>query len=442
MFEPNSTVVVWALWGLAVLGVIGICWLWPRLANRGVTPVLGRALSQVVASTLVVLAVGGLLNQQNGWYGSWTDLGNDILGNPPVIAHQALRGHLQYTQHFDSQAARRTDQRAQQRFGVERATFQRTLGLHTKSNAQGQAQGQYVSVVVPGLGLTGRKDAGKVTVWLPPSYATGSQSTTYPVIEAFSGISGSPRDYQTKVKFQDIIAMEHQRFGLVEPIVIIPDYNPSALDTECVNSPGVPMETWVTQTIPTWVLHHLRARPDRGSWAALGYSAGAFCAEVSAVLNPQQYGALLIFGGYNHPEWGSWLPFGKLSAWPERYNILKDLRVSPPPIDVWIEQSEADPESLGEAKHFIQAVRAPTSVTTIALKGAGHRFDVWRGVMPDALKWLAKSEPAFQSRVVPPDVRLPSASPVHPSATAPPAPPSKPGPTPSNDPTSSAPYPA
>lgn len=445
MLEPNSTVVVWSLWAVALLGIVGVCVIWPRFANRTGPAVLGRFLTQTVASALVVLAVAGALNQQNGWYGSWTDLGNDILGNPPTVAHEALRGQLQYTGHYNSQAARSTDIRAQREFGAERASFQRSLHLRTKPSPEGQ----YTSVVVPGLGPSAPKGAGKVLVWLPSSYAHSSQQTTYPVIEAYAGIPGSPRDYQTKVGLHKIITVAHQRYGLVEPIVVIPDYNPAGLDTECVDSPGVPMETWVTKTIPTWVVKHLRARPDRGSWAAMGYSAGAFCAEVSVVLHPKQYGALMIFGGYNSPEWGNWLPFGRRSAWPARYNILNELRSSPPPIDVWIEQSEADLQSIGPARRLINAVRAPTSITTVTLKGAGHRFDVWQGVMPNALRWLANSEPGFRRPVSGPDVHharehpqrtptvvpqthrreprhgQPSPTPRHPSSTAPPsAPPS------------------
>lgn len=440
VLEPNNSVVVWALWAVALFGIIGVCALWPRFANRTASALLGRFLAQSFASALVVLAVAGMLNQQNGWYGSWTDLGNDIVGNPPAVAHEALKGQLQYTQHYNAQAARLTDVRAEHEFGVERASFQRTLHLGTKPTPQGQ----YVSVVVPGLGLPAKKGAGKVLVWLPPSYADGSQHTTYPVIEAYAGIPGSPHDYKTKVGLQGIIARAHQRYGLVEPIVVIPDYTPSGLDTECVDSPGVPMETWVTETVPTWVVHHLRARPDRGSWAAMGYSAGAFCAEVSAVLHPQQYGALMIFGGYNSPEWGNWLPFGARDAWPARYNLLTDLRLSPPPLDVWIEQSEADLESIGAARHLLKAVHAPTSITTVALKGAGHRFDVWKGVMPNALRWLANSEPGFHPLLSSPDMRRalenPARSPAAAKPTHVPAHPHPlPIPTPSTKPTSAPP---
>lgn len=399
--EPNSAVLVWALWAVALCGIVGVCVMWPRLANRTGTALLGRFVTQTAASALVVLAVAGMLNQQNGWYGSWTDLGNDMLGNPPAVAHQALKGKLQITQHYDAKAARRTAVRAQQKFGTERAAFQRTLHLTAKPTPQGH----YVSVVVPGLGLPEGKGVGKVLVWLPPSYNEGSQQRTYPVIEAYAGIPGSPGVYQKNMGLQKLITQAHQRYGLIQPLVVIPNYTPSGLDTECVNSPGVPMETWVTKTIPTWVVHHLRARPDRGSWAAMGYSAGAFCAEVSAVLHPHQYGALMIFGGYDRPEWGNWLPFGRRTAWPARYNLLTEMHLSPPPIDVWIEKSEADRESIGAARRLIGAVRPPTSITTVILKDAGHRFDVWRGVMPNALRWLANSEPGFDPVFSSTDVR-------------------------------------
>lgn len=403
MLEPDSTAVVWALWALAASGVVGICWFWPRLANRGAASVIGRVLTQVVASTLVVLAVAGMLNQQNGWYGTWTDLGNDFLGQQPAIAAVNTQGQLQAQKQYDVRGAQHADRLEQRKYGVQRADFQQALRLSKKPTPTGQ----YVSVRVPGLGRAAGPQAGRVLVWLPPSYVTGSQQTTYPVIEAFAGIPGSPRDYQKRMGLQNIIAEVHRTSGLVQPIVIIPDYTPGGLDTECVDAPGVAMETWVTKTIPDWVRRHLRVRPDKASWATMGFSAGAFCAEVSAVLHPTQYGAVMIFGGYNHPEWGRWLPFGKSTAWPERYNLLEVLRLQPPPIDVWIEQSEADVYSKSESASFIHAVHAPTSVTTVQLQGAGHRFGVWQGVMPNALQWLASAEPGFHASSAhgAPDVR-------------------------------------
>lgn len=395
MLNPDSTVLVWILWALAGIGIFGICVLWPRLAPRGTLTIFGRLISQVTVSALVVLAAAGTLNQQNGWYGSWTDLGNDFLGNPPVVASVKTQGHFQFLQQYNARAALFADQRTEHLYGDERAVFAKSLHLSLKS----APRGHYVSVVVPGLNKVAGRSAGQVLIWLPPTYTQESASkTTYPVIEAFVGVPGKPHDYENRIGLQRIISEAHRAAGLVQPIVVIPDYEPSGLDTECVNAPSLDMETWVAKTVPTWVLHHLRAQTGKASWATMGFSAGGYCAGVVAVLHPAQFGALMIFGGYNSPEfWVNWMPFGKRSAWPERYSLLEDLRLHPPAIDVWIEQSTADIYSISDAQSFIHAVRAPTSITTVQLKGAGHRISVWQHVMPNALEWLATSDPAFHA---------------------------------------------
>ncbi|MEO8851893.1 MAG: alpha/beta hydrolase-fold protein [Allobranchiibius sp.] len=395
MFEPDGTVLVWMLWLMAFAGLITAALLWPRLAVRSPMAFLGRFGMQLAASALVVLAVAGTLNQQNGWYGSWADLSNDLTGSAPTIGPQALHGDLNGLHRYNARAAALANRQAQRQFGAPRAVFQQSVHLRG-----GPAPlGHYVQVRVPGLGPAAGRSAGKVLVWLPPTYADGSQQQTYPVIEAFGGIPGSPQDYSKRMNLQKIIVQAHQTAGLVEPVVVIPDYTPGGLDTECVNAPGVAMETWLNTTIPAWVTRHLRVRPGASSWATMGFSAGGFCAEVSAFLHPQQFGTALLFGTYNKPIWGDWHPFGKNSATPARYDILSVALRRPPPIDVWVEDSESDRFSAPQVRRLVAVVHQPTSLTTVKLIGAGHRFSVWQAAMPGALAWLARSEPGFQANV-------------------------------------------
>lgn len=292
MLEPRSSVLVLLLWVLAVVALLTVALCWPKLAGRGIAVLLARLCTQVGASALVVLAVAGTLNQQNGWYGNWADLGRDLAGAAPTVHREATRGQVQAARTYDRPAAVAANQRVQRAFGGERAAFQRSAKLRTAPSPNGQ----YLRVVVPGLGPAAGKARGKVLIWLPPSYVSGAPDATYPVIEAFAGIPGGPDDYPKRIGVQQMIVRAHTSAGLVEPIIVIPDYTPGGLDTECVDSPGVAMDTWLNETVPMWVLHHLRARPDKESWAVLGFSAGGFCAEVSAFLHPARFGAAMLFG--------------------------------------------------------------------------------------------------------------------------------------------------
>ena len=392
MLEPNSVALMVLLWVSFVVAVLAVVLVWPRLAARRPLALLGRLGTQVGASALVVLAVAATLNQQNGWYGNWTDLGRDLMGTPPTVQRVAVKGNLQTAGQYNASAAAEADLRAQRQFGTERAVFERHAGLRVVPGPRGQ----WLHVVIPGLSRAAGRAAGKAMIWLPPSYVGGSAQATYPVIEAYAGTPGGPSDYQKRMGLQNIIARAHQVSGLIEPVVVVPDYTPSGIDTECTNSGGIDMETWLTKTVPAWTVRHLRVRPDKESWAVMGFSAGGFCAEVSAFLHPSQYGAVMLFGTYNNPDWGNWVPYGRRSIWPARYSMLNLVRQNPPAVDVWIEVSEGDLFAGPPSRRLIADAHGRMSVTSVYLPGAGHRFDVWQAVMPVALEWLGHAEPGFR----------------------------------------------
>lgn len=395
MFQPGGTALVSLLWVVAALALVGVVLIWPRLAARSPLAIFGRAGAQLLGSALLVLAVASTLNQQNGWYGSWADLSNDLSGSAPTIGRQAVHGDLNGAYREDGQAAQAANRLAQREFGIQRAAFEQSNHLRSGPSPLGQ----YVQVTVPGLSPVAGRRAGRVLIWLPPAYLDGPQQQTYPVIEAYGGIPGSPQDYSKRMNLQQILVRAHRSSGLIEPIVVIPDYTPGGLDTECTNSPGVAMETWLTTTVPAWVTHHLRVQPGRSSWATMGFSAGGFCAEVTGLLHPAQYSAVLLFGTYNRPIWGNWLPYGKKSVSPARYDMLAVLSHRPPPVDVWVEDSESDRFSAPQVLRLVAAAHHPTSVTTVRLIGAGHRFGVWQAAMPTAIAWLARSEPGFRGHL-------------------------------------------
>ncbi len=405
MLQPSDTTLVYLLWALAAGALVAVIAVWPMLAGRGFLPIFGRCAAHLGASALMVLAVAGTLNQQNGWYASWTDLSHDLTGTAPSIQRQSITGQRQGGPLYDRKAALAADRRTQSRFGAERSAFAQRAGLRTHTSQQGR----YVHLVVPGLGRAAGRGAGRVLIWLPPSYGSRAASkTTYPVLQAYAGIPGGPSDFPQRMRLHTMITSAHRFNGLTEPIVIMPDYTPGGLDTECTNSPGVAMDTWLNTTIPNWVIHHLRARPDRTSWATTGYSAGGFCAQVSAFDHPQRFGAAMLFGSYNHPLWGNWRPYGRRTVWPAKYNLATVVRTHPPAVDAWIEVSQSDRFSEPEARRLIRAVRAPTSLTAVYLPAAGHRFTVWRSVMPTALAWLARTEPGFRAGRALPTFSAPS----------------------------------
>lgn len=383
--EPDSGALVALGWIVAVLAIVGSVILGVRLTRRSPLTFVLRLVAQVVTCALAVLAVAITLNAQNDWYADWADLGNDLVGGglPAGTVQQAGVA----VRSFNTAQETATNRMAQDRYAAARRAEQRSLHL-VADPGQG---GQEVTVHIPGRGAGA---SGEVKVWLPQAYTDpAQQSRTFPVVEAFQG---APSTDQTWFKVGHLgqtigqLAAEHE---MSQAIVVSPEVTPGGVDTECVNGGGrYEMETWIAREIPQWIVHHFRASADRNGWATIGYSAGAWCAIMTATLHPQTYGAAIVLGGYFQPIFGSWRPFKET---PKKYNVLATAEHHPPAISVWLEISGEDGLSGPPSRQFVKDARAPMAVTSVTYPDAGHRFSVWMAACPHALLWLAHALPQF-----------------------------------------------
>ncbi|WP_431843606.1 hypothetical protein [Calidifontibacter indicus] len=66
-----------------------------------------------------------------------------------------------------------------------------------------------------------------------------------------------------------------------------------------------------------------------------------------------------------------------------------------PATSFWIEVSQKDKLSGPPSAMFVKTARPATSVTSVTLPHAGHRMEVWGGLIPQCLDWLAHTVPAF-----------------------------------------------
>lgn len=389
--QPDAMGVVVGTWVLAGVVVLAVVLVWPRLARRSFAAVTGRLLTQLLASACAVLAVAATLNQQNGWYGSWSDLANDITGTPVQTGKVTRAGAA--VRVFDAALARRQDTAADHTFGHTRAVT--AAWLKRQLTTSPGPRGQLVHLTIPGSGSA--FGPGQVTVWLPPSYTDPHQATrTYPVIEAFHGTPGTPLDFTGPIDLPRAIAQQVAARAMGEPVVVIPDYTPQGIDTECVDAPaaGSTMETWLTKTVPQWVDQHLRVRVDRGSWATLGFSSGGWCSAETSLLHPTTYGAGVLLGAYFQPLFRGWYPFGG-QGYPARYDLMRLVRSEPPATNLWVQIAGRDGLSGKVSRAFAATARAPLSVTSYTVADAGHRLEVWQSALPHALIWLGHELPGF-----------------------------------------------
>ena len=379
-----------ALTGSAFLDLVLLCTvgtfvalvlLWPSLAGPSLGKILVRAAMLLTVNFLVVLTMATQLNAQYVWYADWTDL-QSAFGGPTAVTALS-RG---------AAASHATNKKV--------AGTAAQAGLRLPPLPLGRiSQRGVISYTVKGplSGIT-----ATVVVQLPSHYTDpGNASVMYPVLETFPAIPGDARIWINTMNLGDVVAREADAKRMSPALLVSPQVEiPAGVDTECVNgSPGNPqVETWLTQDVPNWVTHTFRVKTDRDSWAAIGLSAGGWCAAMAAMLHPAQYSAAIIMGGYFHPDFGPvYYPYPPNSKVPDRYDLVALTQRNPPPVALWMETSHADTLSYASSASVLKAARPPLSVDARVLQHAGHRLTVWEPLVPVALRWLGANLRGFNA---------------------------------------------
>ena len=365
---------------LTLAAILMVVVLWPSMAGRSPGHVLGRIGMLLTVNLLVLLTAATQLNAQNLFYADWTDL-KDAFGGVPATTASTHGGAA-------AQAAR---------VAVPRPAAQVSKLPPPLPTGGSTAKPGVISYKVkgPASGIV-----AKVTVVLPSGYMLAAKaSTRYPVLQAFPGYPGSEAAWTTKNDLHAAIAQQVAAGRMREALVVIPQVEvPAGVDTECVNgSPGKPqLETWLATDVPDWVAKNFRVATDRGSWATIGLSAGAWCAAMITMLHPAQYSAAMVMGGYFRPQFGRvYQPYPPGSALAERYDLIALATRGKTPVALWLETSHADRLSYPSSAAFLKAARPPLGVDALVLQNAGHRASLWKGLLPNTLIWLGANIPGF-----------------------------------------------
>lgn len=362
--------VYWVAAAMALVGLLGGAWLssmTPRRA-RGFLPNIAVLL---VASMLVTTAVGLVLNRQNGWYPTLTDLFpapldstvTDVGGNTtdPGAAGPAVT---------------RTDQRT----------------LPDLPSAGNRVQSMTVPTSV------GNR-TWDVTVVLPDDYFDPAHANdAYPVLVAAHGVPGSMSQWYSTFDMRElgdpvVAAGKVHRF-----ITVIPNLTPDGVDSECVYGPDGPdqLETWLTKDIPDWVHANFRAAPERDAWAWMGFSAGGWCSAMATMLHPDRFAAAVVLSGYFRPLWVGKTPKGLDKAAKERLDLVKLAASNPPAVSLLVQSSTQEDVYYKYATEFLGAVKPPTTATAVTDTSGGHALTSWKPHIAPALEWLGKTVPGFQ----------------------------------------------
>ena len=388
----DSPVVLALAVTLAVLGLVGAALLSSR-TRRTVGGFAARLGLHVAGAAVVLLVAGVALNDQYGFYSSWSDL----LGRSGAV-DQASAG-----------AAPASALRATPRGTKPQADEVVAGGLATTRPPlpdPGRRQHFVVQGALSGL-------VGHVEVLLPEGYQQRS-ARTYPVLYALPGYPATPSTWLDSTDLPSMLDQLSTQGTLASAVVVSPQLElPAGRDTECVDGgSGRPaVETFLAHDVPAFLEAHLHLRTDRTSWTTLGFSMGGWCAAMLTMRHPSTFGSALVLGGYFQPLFDpSYVPFGRSSAAFRGYDLETAAATDPPPVAMWVFTSKADGLSYPTTRRFLQAARPPLSVTSTVQLDSGHRISVWLDALPRALGWLAATVPGWAGSGAQPSAPAPASS--------------------------------
>ena len=329
---------------LAVAGALLIAWWWRRTTKSGWLSALGPMAAVLACQLLAISALFLWVNNQYGFYTSWSDL-----------------------------------------FGThtQRATIQ-TNGLVRPGAGRVQV------LTVPDRSATGHQL--KVLAWLPPQYEQPQyRNTTFPVLMVLPGQPSTPEVMFRHYDFGKIASAEINA-GRIKPFIAVfpPLMTNPPRDTECTNIPGGPQAyTWLSSSVPNAIRHQLRVLP--GPWSLAGWSTGAFCSVKLLLRQPQQFQAAVSLGGYFTPitdRTTGDLFHGDAATqrrnsplWLYRQHGLHGRKLL-------LIYGRQDKEALPPNRQMLALTRSDPGVSFLSFPTGGHNYRNYRRYLPDALQWL------------------------------------------------------
>lgn len=259
---------------VAAAALAAILWQWPRLAGRGVVPVVARIGALGVLQLSVLGLIFLIVNSSAEFYASWSDLLGDQSGGGAIVAGQAG-----------------TSQNAVSRQALAPVTVLAASAVAVPDRAKeagGQLQtvrlyGQVSGVSVPGY------------VYLPPGYGTPGE-TALPVTVVISGDLGSPASPYGAGALAGAAASQIAAHRVAPMIMVMLPAEVGRNDQGCLNVPGgTQADLFFTQDLPQVIGSAYRATlPANRRWAVVGDSSGGYCALQLAMTSSQIFAVAAV----------------------------------------------------------------------------------------------------------------------------------------------------
>ncbi len=351
------------LFALTADAAVALAWnRWPARLSLA-----GRVGGVAVISLVGAAAAFVLLNKQEGFYVSFSDL----WGSSPQLT---ARKH--YTE--DISHARLDILRARWQPAAV-AAARRGDGTVLPVRLWGSRSG----IVHRGL------------VYLPAAYFTQPRAYRYPVVELMHGQPGGPPNYVLQLHIQSILDSEIQRHRIPPVIAVMPQASTHGVYTECVNAVhGDKVDTYLSNDVVDDVEGSFRTLSGR-TWGIAGYSTGGYCAVNLASRHPDRYAAAASLSGYFIPaqDPGSARLYAgsrtALRANSPMWWATHNRPVAPP---LYLFAARQDRFATAQLTKFSALVKRHDPllpVTVDWLATGGHNWAVWRVGLPRALEFLS-----------------------------------------------------
>jgi len=244
---------------------------WPRLAARGVRPVLLRVAALAALQMSVLSLIFVVINNSAEFYASWSELfGTEAGGGGVITGQQATAGR-----------------------GAGHAVAPVTVTASSAVTGPGPAAapgGQVQAVTFFGQ-LSGLRVPG--FVYLPPGYPAAT--ARLPVAVVISGeLNASGQPYS--VGRLAATAARQIAAGKLRPLILVMLPARIGPDQGCLDVPGgTQAAMFFTEDLPQAVGSGYRADPPAARrWALLADSAGGYCALALAMTSSQTFAAAAL----------------------------------------------------------------------------------------------------------------------------------------------------
>ncbi|MEV6668700.1 alpha/beta hydrolase-fold protein [Streptomyces sp. NPDC051162] len=329
------------------VAVLATLLLWTRIPGPRPLAWLARVVLIGLCQVTAICVVATWINSSYGLYASW----DDLLGRPSGAGPVSMPGPP-----------------------PERARFIRGDAGIQETYVRGRASSL----------------SGQVMVWTPPQYDDPRyRKTAFPVVLLLHGVPGSPQSWMEQGHmpgdFQKLL-----RDGTSRPFILaVPIINPGGVDTDCSDTTGHKVATWLSSDVPDLIRDHFRTGKGPRYWGLLGISTGGYCAAKLPLQYPKVFGA----GAALDPD-----PLtgdrGVLADEQLRLHNSPMWLVAHTQADVglFLATSRQDRDSPPSYIEEFQRAAAGSKVRlrTMLTQRGGHNYNTWISMYPAAFDWLGE----------------------------------------------------